>query len=113
MTKKEFENHLKIIEDFFTSQRELNKMLHSHLVEGHSIVMFGNTLVDGYVKSLEQAFNDSGKFIEWHIFDNNFGKKNMQVGLFQKYFTIKKSSDLYKFLILINKHENEKNTTNK
>ena len=81
-TKKqmEFADFLKAInglKNFFNEQEKLKNVLDIISPSNTGVVEFGNWFVDDYIKLLEYAMSDEDEWINWFIFENDFGKKHM------------------------------------
>lgn len=55
MTKQEFIDKYHALNSFYDKQERLGCLLHESLLDGHSIVVFGNSLADAYIELLSLA----------------------------------------------------------
>lgn len=55
MTKQEFIEKYNALSAFYDKQEQLGNILNESLLDGHSIVVFGNDLADAYVDLLAMA----------------------------------------------------------
>lgn len=70
MNVKEFEQKIKVIEDFLKQIESLEKIL-----EVDGIILFGTKLINEYIKMLSEQINDKGEWLDWYVWENNFGEK--------------------------------------
>lgn len=108
LTKEEFIETIGIIKDHYDKEEKLTEYFHGFFMGGHSIVKFGNELVDKIIELL--AKNMSKKYwktvvnnINYFIYDCNFGSTPFTVSIkkdtITKDYYIDSSSKLYDYIM--------------
>lgn len=69
MTKQEFIEKYNALSAFYDKQEQLGNILNESLLDGHSIVVFGNDLADAYVDLLAMASGIDKDCIETLIYE--------------------------------------------
>lgn len=69
MIKQDFIAYFDVIKEFYEQQVELGAALHKSLLNGHSIVSFGDKLMTHYVKMLSTLSNIDIDCIEYVLYE--------------------------------------------
>lgn len=67
--KQSFVMYFEVAKLFIEEQEELCEALHKFLLDGHSVVTFGGSLLNSYIKLLAQYSGISIEAIEWLLFE--------------------------------------------
>jgi hypothetical protein len=109
MIKKEyFILVLSQIEKQLNKDRKLVKFLtDNNYIDGNPASSFSEPLLDITIKLLSLYFEDdafnskySDTWIDWFIFDNDFGKRKLPCYMNKKEYIISNADEMYNFLIL-------------
>ena len=97
----EFLTALNSLKLFFKEQEKLDKVLKVISPSSTGVCEFGNKFVDDYIRILAVAVNDNNDWVSWFVFDNDFGKKGLEVRLkseekLHKIHTVKQLYNLIK-----------------
>lgn len=99
ITKEDFVkaiNDIKRVHDKIQKVNELNKDMASAILD----YSLQDTLIDVLAKSLSLSFNNYyGHTIAWWIYENDFGKNNLEVFHKYKIFTVPTAEDLYELCL--------------
>lgn len=108
ITKKEFIETIDIIKEYYEEEEKLTGYLHEFFMDGHSVVNFGNELINKIIELLaksmsekhwEQIVND----IELFMYDYNFGGNPSVVSIKKdtttKDYYLDSSSVLYDYIM--------------
>lgn len=77
MTRKQLDNHLSIVKDYMRKLREFEIGLSKGL-EDVPIVTVGDILLYDYIKLVSELAGDSLGWIDWYVWENDFGKKKLE-----------------------------------
>lgn len=69
MTKQEFIEKYNALSAFYDKQEQLGNILNESLLDGHSIVVFGNDLADAFIDLLAMASGIDKDCIETLIYE--------------------------------------------
>lgn len=70
MTKIEFIERLETIQSFYDAQRDLGYALHKKLLNGHSVVVFGDEVVKAAVEMLSELSGIETDLIDWLLYED-------------------------------------------
>lgn len=101
MELKEFKERIKAIQQFLGEIDTLNAGLEMIARDAYS--EFGGMFLDDYISLLSESVGDKNTWIEWFVFENEFGKKAMEAGYRnegdkKKLKKIKTVEDLWKLI---------------
>ena len=116
MIKKEnFVFVLSQLEKQIEKERNLLKFLSEGYIDGYPVSTFSEPLLETTIKLLSFFFEDdafknkSSTWIEWFIYDNDFGRGKLSAFLDKKEYTFSNASEFYDFLILWKESYSENN----
>lgn len=100
MTKEAFYYYMSFIQRYLDESERVNEGL-SMIADRHAGYIncdLGEDLFAGFVNLLSKQFDDQHKWIDYFIYECNFGKKPMEVTIDGKSFKLNSVSKLYKIL---------------
>ena len=97
MTKELFVKSIKAIKDQKIKEEKLCKDLNV-LIDGHFVCHFNEPILISLIEVLADSMGDKDEWIEWWLWDTNFGKDHNEVKVKGRSYCIKTAGDLYKFL---------------
>lgn len=101
MEYKELKDRIDILKYFIKKTNKLGDILDTNTI------MFGDEMIESYVKLLENILGDSYECISWFIFENNFGRGKLEMENSRgESFKITSLKKLYEFCIEENLFEN-------
>ena len=92
MTRKELDRYLKVIKTHRRMVGEYRRAV-SRLSDGVAID-FSEGLEEAYIKLIAKLSGDTDTWIEWHIYENDFGRKKHEAGYDGNLKPIKSTRDL-------------------
>jgi hypothetical protein len=92
MTRKELDRYLKVIKTHRRMVREYRSAV-SRLSDGVAIDFSGG-LEEAYVKLIAELAGDAYRWIDWYIYENDFGRKKYEAGYDGNLKPIKSTRDL-------------------
>lgn len=114
INKENFIFILSQIQNQIEKERNLIKFLQdNNYIDGHTASCFSEPLMSTSIKLLSLFFEDNafnskyGTWIEWFIYENNFGKQKMSCFMNDKEYIISNVEEMYNFLILWKGNNNE------
>lgn len=102
---KEFKSYMDEIKVFLKQIEKAEKVIETFTTY-HISLNLGSSLLDKYIFIVEKLVNDSNEMIFWFVYDNNFGKKELQVYIKNKILSINSVKDLYNYFLIVNNVEN-------
>lgn len=72
ITVNELERRLAVLKQYIEDQRTLA------MLASDGVPTFGDNLVTAYVKSLAELMGDTGGWLDWFIWENDFGKRGLE-----------------------------------
>ncbi len=94
--KQMFIKYMERLKSFYKLRNEtgdsLGKLLFS---ESFIYLSFGEEFMNHYIELLEDVFGDKNSWIQWFIFENDWGAKGYEAGFTDKMSPIKTTEDLY------------------
>jgi hypothetical protein len=115
INKENFIFVLSQIEKQIEKERKLINFLSDGYIDGHLVSTFSESLIETTIKLLSAFFEDNAfsdksiTWIEWFIFDNDFGKGGLSAFINKKEYKFSNSSEFYNFLITWKNIDNENN----
>lgn len=94
MDKTEFNQAMNSLKSFREIKRNISNNLRT-LCSDFTVIDFTNVFEDSYIHLIELAMNDKTGWIDWFIYENDFGKKEMTAGYDTVVKPIKNNDDLY------------------
>jgi hypothetical protein len=79
MKYKDFYNASDNLKAFIKEQDKLDAVIKVISPTSTGVVEFGNKFIDDYIKVVEIALGDEYNWFSWFVFENDFGKNNMEV----------------------------------
>lgn len=70
MKKSEFIERLETIQSFYDAQRDLGYALHKKLLNGYSIVVFGDEVVKVAIQMLSELSGIEKDIIDWLLYED-------------------------------------------
>lgn len=64
-------------------------------------------MYDALIDSLSMLIDDKEEWLSYFIYDNSWGKSNLQITIFNKKLQLSSLNDLENLLLLIEKHKGE------
>lgn len=100
LTCEDLEIAINNLQKFFEEQEKLDNIIKVIAPTSTGVVEFGGEFIDAYINLLEKSFDDNFQWISWFIFENDFGRKEMEArGSSDKKLTkIKTVKQLYKIM---------------
>lgn len=99
MNYKQFKKAVSIIEDFYKEKETINENMKNLIVDDFYITV-GDRSISTFISLLEDMVNDKGEWLQWFIYENEFGKKCLEMvnkeGTIHKIKTVK---DLWKYCL--------------
>jgi hypothetical protein len=96
LSKKEFCQRLEPIRDLQKRERELAKLLSDlDFFNGHFVVSHTAKIITNYIECIAELVGDNSGWIEWFIYDNDWGRQEMEAGMKHKMKKIRTSEQLY------------------
>lgn len=95
MTKQEFIERYDVLAAYYVQSQELGEMLHKYLLDGHSVVCFGSSLMEQYILLLAEMSGVDKELIEGLLYEGGcvcYINKEMNHP-----FTIITAEDLWEF----------------
>lgn len=71
---------LDAIQKFHNDQITLDKGLRILSPSGTNVIEFGSELESSFIKILSEVLDDNSNWIDWYIYDNDFGMKKLTAG---------------------------------
>lgn len=93
MSYKELKEQLEICKEF---EKERDEFFKYHYPESYE---FLNILFDKYVQNIAKMFGDESNWIDWYIYENEYGKRKLEAGEKGNLKPIKNVKDLYKLIV--------------
>jgi hypothetical protein len=92
MTRKELDRYLTVIK---THRRKVREYRHavSQLTEG-IVLDYSEDLETAYVAMISKLAGDTNSWVDWYIYENDFGRKKHEAGYDGKLKPIKSTRDL-------------------
>jgi hypothetical protein len=76
------------LKEFIKEQNKLDAVLKVISPTSTSVCEFGDKFIDDYIKVVEIALGDEFNWFSWFVFDNDFGKKKLEVKVNNKKYQI-------------------------
>lgn len=104
MNKKEFCIYLRLLEEQMNldseNSKHLNKVFNN--LSAYDLLYNNQKLIDGYIELLKMFIDDDDDFIDYFIYECNFGSKEGWVTFKEIKYSLKTPEDLYDFLSIYN-----------
>lgn len=98
MKFKEFNQAIINIQAFLEERNKLTAVIDVISPTSTGVVEFGGKFLDDYIALLSLAMNDTTKWIEWYIWECDFGTKPLLMTVNNKQRTINSTQRLYDLL---------------
>ena len=97
MTLKQFKKTIKELKLFMDEQEKLNDVIKVISPSSTGVVEFGNRFIDKYIDVIEIALfgTNSSDWVSWFVFENDFGKNELNVKINNRTFTITDEESFY------------------
>lgn len=69
MNRQEFIEKFEVAQNFYKNSIELCEALHKSLLDGHSVVSFGSTLLNSYLSMLAESSGIDADTLGWLLFE--------------------------------------------
>jgi len=83
------------LKKFMEEQDKLEAVLNVIAPSGTCVCEFGGEFIDDYIKLLGWLVNDKSDWIFWFAFENDFGKKELDVKIGDKEYKINSDKVFY------------------
>ena len=93
MTRKELDRHFNVIKTYHRKRRAAERGL-MPLTTEYPCILIADDLEVGYIKAIAELAGDKDQWIYWYIYENDFGRKEMEAGFDGKMKRIKSTRDL-------------------
>jgi len=81
MNFEKFKKYFEYLEKFDRESEKVNKHL-SEIAGRGSVCELGYNLYDGFIEMLSEIVDDKNEWIDYYVFECDFGRKPMQVEIF-------------------------------
>ena len=100
MDYKQFEKYILLIKTELDKEKEINNFfIKINLLENQTYInLIDSKLINAYINILSIAMNDDSNWIEWFIFDNDFGNKKLKIKYNKKVRKIISIRQLYNLI---------------
>jgi hypothetical protein len=88
MSLREFEVACERLQVFMAEQKKLQGVLNVISPSSNEVVEFGNDFMEDYVNVVKVALGDRENWLDWFVWDNDFGKKRLTVSTGDRTFVI-------------------------
>ena len=95
MTYKQFKMSCDKLKKFMKEQEKLDAVIKVISPTSTGVVEFGNEFIDDYSRVVEIGLNDQCNWFAWFVFDNDFGKKKMEIRIDGKKYIIENEQIFY------------------
>lgn len=94
--KQSFIKYMERLKSFYKLRNETGDALGKLLFdESFTYFSFGEEFMNHYIELLEDVFGDKSSWIQWFIFENDWGARAMEAGFKDNMLPIKTTEDLY------------------
>jgi len=73
ITVNEMERKLKTLKEYLAESRALAALV------SDGVATFGESLVTAYIEALSLAADDTHKWVEWYVWEDDFGARKLKV----------------------------------
>lgn len=80
MTLEKFEKYMLEIKKYLDSVDRASKAVQVLASDSFAIVDFAGPLLSAYIRLLSENVGDKSEWIDWFVFENDFGKGGMVAG---------------------------------
>ena len=96
MTAKELDERLQPIKDYLQQCKEASKILEIFASGSFVAVDFGSQLLHAYIDAISRELGDTGEdtWLDWFIWENEFGKKKYDAVVDGKTYVVKNTAVL-------------------
>lgn len=102
MTPKKLDELLEPIKNYLDKCREASKALEIFAPSSFICVDFASDLLNAYINAISREIGDYSKdtWLEWFIWENDFGNKKLSITVAGEEIVIKNTTDLLKAIAL-------------
>ena len=94
--KQQFVKYVERLKSFCNLRDEIGDTIGKLLFsESYVYFSFGEEFMNHYIELLEDTFGDRGSWIQWFIFENDWGRREYEAGFKGNMLPIKTTEDLY------------------
>lgn len=79
MTRKQLDKHLNVVKAYHRKRRAAERSLIPLTVELPSITI-ADELEEAFIRVVSELAGDRNNWIDWYIYENDFGKKKHEAG---------------------------------
>ncbi len=97
MTFEKFKKYFEYLENFDLDSTHFNKHL-SEIAGRGSVCELGYNLYDGFIELLSEIVDDKNEWIDYYIFECDFGLKPMQVQIGEEKIKLDSIEKLWRIL---------------
>ena len=94
MTLNEFEKRMLILEAYQDECKGITRTFQEFL-DGFFVMTLGDKLIESYIELIAEKVEDDSKWIEWFIYENEWGLKKYTAGFEGEMKPIANLRDLY------------------
>lgn len=95
---EEFEILLRPIKSYLCDLEKSNEAISNLCPSSYSTIDLGCDLLDSYIDLVQVFLQDVNCWINWFVFDNDYGKNELECYDNGKTYLIKSEKDMYNFL---------------
>src|SRR5882724_9949374 len=77
--EKQFIDSIENLKNFLNEREKLQNVLDVISPSSTGVVELGGKFIDDYVDLMKITFNDSYNWIDWFVWDNDFGNNELEV----------------------------------
>jgi hypothetical protein len=99
MSVEKFTSYMMVIKKHQEKNREAGKALSVFAPSSFIIVEIGDELLAAYINLVEEKMGSQSGWIDWFIYENNWGKKKYEAGFKDRLKPIETIIDLYNLIM--------------
>lgn len=97
--RTEYKQILSQIKIFMEEQGYLRQTVEAMCRSSFCVVDIGNRLLDDYIRLAEHRLNLTDNWLSWFAFENEFGKKELEVVIEGKPYVIANEEDFFEVIV--------------
>lgn len=103
ITREQFIEKMQVLLDWDKEKEKLQNVVELLCPSSYTMVEFGSTFTAEYIKLLSMMVGDEGDWIDWYIYENDFGKNGDKLACFcnDVEYQITDAGKLYDFMKLV------------
>jgi len=80
----DFENHMNKIKEHIDESKDFNEKLQSLFTSSYVYCELGDRILNNFIKLLSEVCNDTNEWIDYYVYECEFGKKDLKVYIGEK-----------------------------